>query len=274
MSKVTRFWNPVVRQACTQAVMPPAGPERTVATAFLAVAAKVDMPPFDCMMYFCCVVRPASDEARIEIVDVAGEDRLQVGVDDRRREPVILADLRHDLAGKRDRAIGNFLGDDGAGPLLVMRERETKTTGTPRSIDVVVGELAQRLAQRRLVERQQHLAVEGDALGDLAGAALRDEQRRPVVHDVEDGRPVRARLLGDFVDAAKAVGDQEAGPHALAFEQRVGADRRAVAEISRCPAAVRPGRAAPAHRRGWRARGRPASRESWRRKPRRWSSLR
>ena len=40
MSNVTRFWKPVLRHACTLAVMPPAGPESTVATAFLAVAAK------------------------------------------------------------------------------------------------------------------------------------------------------------------------------------------------------------------------------------------
>ena len=59
MSKVMRFCTPVVRQAWTLAVMPPAGPESTVATAFFAVASKVAMPPLDCMMYFCGVVTPA-----------------------------------------------------------------------------------------------------------------------------------------------------------------------------------------------------------------------
>ena len=59
MSNVIRFSNPVVRHACTLAVMPPAGPDSTVATAFFAVAANVDMPPFDCMMYFCGVTTPA-----------------------------------------------------------------------------------------------------------------------------------------------------------------------------------------------------------------------
>ena len=41
--------------------MPPAGPESTVATAFFAVAVNVDMPPFDCMMYFCGVFTPAPE---------------------------------------------------------------------------------------------------------------------------------------------------------------------------------------------------------------------
>ena len=40
MSKVMRFLSPVVRQVCTLAVIPPAGPESTVATAFFALAAK------------------------------------------------------------------------------------------------------------------------------------------------------------------------------------------------------------------------------------------
>ena len=37
-------------------------------------------------------------------------------------------------------------------------------------------------------------------------------------------------MLGDFVDAAEAFGHEEPGPHAFAFEQRVGADRGAVTE--------------------------------------------
>jgi hypothetical protein len=43
------------------------------------------------------------------------------------------------------------------------------------------------------------------------------------------------RLCGastaDWIDRAKAFGDEQAGAHALAFEQCVGADRGAVAEV-------------------------------------------
>ena len=89
-----------------------------------------------------------------------------------------------------------------------------------------------RFAQRRLVERDEHVAAEIDALAHLAGQALRHQRRRLVVHDVEDRGAVGPRLLGHLVDAAEAFGDQEAGLDALAFEQRVGADRGAVTEIA------------------------------------------
>ncbi len=51
---------PATRPAATPAVTPPAGPDSTVVTALRAAAAKVDMPPFDCMMYFCGVATPVA----------------------------------------------------------------------------------------------------------------------------------------------------------------------------------------------------------------------
>ena len=41
-----------------------------------------------------------------------------------------------------------------------------------------------------------------------------------------------ARLLGHLIDAAKALGHDEAGAHALAFQQGVGAHRGAMAEVA------------------------------------------
>ena len=63
--------------------------------------------------------------------------------------------------------------------------------------------------------------------------APRHQRRRLVVHDVEDRGAVGPRLLGHFVDAAETFRHQQPGPDALAFEQRIGADRGAVTEISR-----------------------------------------
>ena len=124
MSKVMRFFNPVVRQVCTLAVMPPAGPESTVATAFFALAANVAMPPFDCMMYFCGVSTPNVGQALLQIGDVAREDRFEIGVNHRRREPVIFADLRHDIGRERHRDAGHLLLDDGARAFLVLGLQE------------------------------------------------------------------------------------------------------------------------------------------------------
>src|SRR6202044_2799470 len=48
-------------------------------------------------------------QAAIEALDIACQDRLQVGVDDRRAQPVVLADLRQDFAGQRNIATRHFL---------------------------------------------------------------------------------------------------------------------------------------------------------------------
>ena len=115
-------------------------------------------------------------------------------------------------------------------PLLVRGMEKREQEADRDRFESVRGERPQGFAQRRLVERAQHLALMIDALLHLAGEALRHQQRRLVVHHVEDGGPVGARLLAHRIDAAKAFRHQEAGLDALAFQQRVGADGGAVAE--------------------------------------------
>ena len=103
---------PLMRQASAPAVTPPAGPDNTVVTARRAAAAKVAMPPFDCMTYFCRVAIPAPTRRRSSSRDIARKDRLQVGVDDRRAQSVIFADLRQHLRRQRDAAVRHFLEHD------------------------------------------------------------------------------------------------------------------------------------------------------------------
>ena len=83
----------------------------------------------------------------------------------------------------------------------------------------------------RLIKWQQHFPVERNALARFNRAALRGEHGGLVVENVENLWPVRARLLLHFIDAAETFRHDEAGLHALAFEQRVRAHRRAVAEV-------------------------------------------
>src|ERR1700730_13066005 len=64
MSKVMMLGKPGMAQAAPHAVTPPAGPDSTVVTAVRAAAGNVDMPPFDCMMYFYRVVTPAPAQRR------------------------------------------------------------------------------------------------------------------------------------------------------------------------------------------------------------------
>ncbi len=168
----------------------------------------------------------------VEPGDIAGQDRLQTGVDDRGAEPVVLADLRQHLRRQRHAAVGDFLLDDLAHARFVPGMQEGEQQADRDRLDRLREELADGLAQRGLVELEQHVAAEIDALPHLAGQALRHQRLGLVVHHVEDGGAVGPRLLAHGIDAAVAFRHQETGPGALAFEQRVGADRGAVAEIA------------------------------------------
>ena len=76
-------------------------------------------------------------------------------------------------------------------------------------LDVLRLERTHGIAQRRLVERAQHVAAEIDPLLHLAGEARRHQRRRLVVHDVEDRRAVGAGLLAHGIDAAKSLRHQQ-----------------------------------------------------------------
>ena len=121
-----------------------------------------------------------------------------------------------------------FLDDDRAHALLVLRLEEREQEAHCNRFDSVPAKSAHRRPQCRLVERAQRVPARVNALDDFAGEALGDEHRRPVVHHVEEGRPIRPRLLSDLVDGAKAFGYQQPRPRALAFQERVGANRRAM----------------------------------------------
>ncbi len=70
-------------------------------------------------------------EAPLQPRDVARQDRLQVGVDDGRAQPVVLADLRQHLAGERHAAGRHLLAHDLAHSAARARDAETRTAGTP-----------------------------------------------------------------------------------------------------------------------------------------------
>ena len=172
-------------------------------------------------------------EAAVELRDVARQDRLQVGVDDGRAQPV---DTRGSAARSRRRARCCSPASPRAtisrtrASCSRMQEREQQADR--ERLDLLRRELAHGLAQRRLVERRA-ARCRGNRRARFTSPvqALRHQQRRLVVHHVEDRRAIGPRLLADRIDAAEAFGHQQAGAHALAFEQRVGADRGAVAEI-------------------------------------------
>ena len=90
---------------------------------------------------------------------------------------------------------------------------------------------AERLRAAVLVERDEHFAVDADALVDFDDPLV--EHRRK--HDVprEDVRP---RLVSDPQRVAEAARDRQRDPLALALEQRVGGDGRAHPHFGELPA--------------------------------------
>ena len=80
------------------------------------------------------------------------------------------------------------------------------------------------------IERADDGAVGADALGDLERLARPRERILPAEEEIEDRVAVASRLLAHLVDTAEALGDEESGTCALAFEERVRADRGPVRE--------------------------------------------
>ena len=93
-------------------------------------------------------------------------------------------------------------------------------------------EFARRAPHRLVVERNEDLAQIIAALGDLAGAALRRDRRRFVVKIIE--QVAVARLVLDFLDRPKTLGDQQPDLGAAHLQQRIGGDGGAVGEEVDC----------------------------------------
>ena len=95
-------------------------------------------------------------------------------------------------------------------------------------LDALGGEEAAGLLDAGAVERLVHLARGEHALVDLARVAARHQRLVPVEEEIVGFGPVAA---ADDVDVARAGGDDEAGLRALALDQRVDRDGRAVDEL-------------------------------------------
>jgi len=88
-----------------------------------------------------------------------------------------------------------------------------------------------------MVERGVDGAVGQDALGHLGHAVARDERERPrgrEVHGTREPEPL------DLEQIAEARGDQEPQRGAVALDDRVDGDRRAVDEIADRPGVETP----------------------------------
>ncbi len=161
----------------------------------------------------------------LELAEIARHARQHVGVGDGGRGALVLADLRTDLAGERDRHARQLLGQDRAGAPLMRFGGEAVQEADGDGLDFAAAQLGRDVAHRLLVERQQHGAVGRHPLGYAEAQIARHQRIGPLHVDVV---LLEAVLPGHLERVAEALGGEQRGAGALALDQRVGGERGAV----------------------------------------------
>ncbi len=121
-----------------------------------------------------------------------------------------------------------FFQDDGARAFLVAAVGVGKQVADGDRRHAVFAERAGRRPHRVLVERLDLVAFPADPAGNFPRHALRRDRFRLLIEIIE--RIAVARLGLDLLHGAVALGDHQPDPRAAHLQQRVGRDRRAVAE--------------------------------------------
>jgi hypothetical protein len=169
----------------------------------------------------------------VEAAEIAVHHRLHVGVGDRGRPALVLADLGRDLARQRDRDAGQQVGQDVASTSLMLAVEIGVHVADGDRLDAGGLQPGCERAYRALVQRDQHVATAVHALGN-AEAQVARHQRRWLDH--EDVVLLEAVLEGDLDRIAKTLGHDQCRLGALALDDGIGCERRAVndqAEITR-----------------------------------------
>ena len=164
---------------------------------------------------------PVGTQPRIDPVDIASQDRRQVGVDHRGVAP------RHQLHQRVDLVAHRYLREpdltrERADRRLVLRVAIAVQQHDRHRLDPRVPERDQRVANRRLVQRHQHLAGRRDPLVDLDHL---------LVDHVRHGDVERKEIGPGLIADAKGVGEPTrrhvCRARTLALEQGVRRHRRA-----------------------------------------------
>ena len=185
-------------------------------------------PPDDCMIESGAPPSPiSSSPVRIRSMydDISGRTYALTTVVAR---PLVLALLAQDLARERDRRLRQRLGQDRAGPLLVLGV-EVRVEEADR--DRADAELAQPGGDRPhvpFVERLHDRPVRSHALRHLEAEAALDERRRLAPEEVVHVRDPQPPQL-EHVTEVPGRDERRLGPETL--DDRVRRDRRAVHDL-------------------------------------------
>ena len=175
-------------------------------------------------------LQAALDQPPLQPHQVVGDRRTDIGIDHGGRQPRIFADDRQHVRRQGDAALRRDLGHDLGGAPLVVRIEEREQEAHGEGLDAFRLQAMHGVAQPRLVERGDDLTAIVEAFAHLLGQPLRRQQRRLLIEGVKKIAPARLRPTSRLVHGTKAARDQQAGPYALAFEQRIGCNRRSVNE--------------------------------------------
>ena len=153
-----------------------------------------------------------------DAVDVAAQDRRQIGIDHGRVAAWHQFDQRRDLVADRDLSEAE-IARDGCQPRLMVGIAPAVHQDDGNGVVAVVAECLECVAGRRFVERPDDRAIRADPLVDLNHRFVEHRRQNDVPR--EDVGP---RLGADPERIAKSARDRQRNALALAFEQGVGCD--------------------------------------------------
>ena len=153
--------------------------------------------------------------------EIALQHRAEIGVGDGGAGALELADLGQDVGGAADVARRHLVPEDLLRAALVGVVDVAVEEAHGHRLDAALAQARRDLAQARLVQRLQHLALVGGALGHGHGvAAVHQRRRRVPVGIVERG----ARGAGGVQHVGEARRGHQRGARAGAHDHRVGGD--------------------------------------------------
>ena len=163
----------------------------------------------------------------IELIDIGGEDRADIGADHRGVEAFELSRAGDGVIGRRDECLGRDRTGDLGGAQLVLRPDVGIEKADRDRLDAFGLEAAHRLLDLFFVERRDDLAVGTDPLVDADPTRARNQRLGEFDLQII-GRHADAHAAPQFDDVAKPLGGEHAGLDAGAGEQRIRRRRGAV----------------------------------------------
>ena len=166
----------------------------------------------------------------LQVGDVALHHRRHVRVGDRGNGALVLVHLRQHLGGDRDRHAGHHLVGNLPNALLVMAAGVGVHQADGQRLDPPRLEVAELLTQVVLFQLAHGLAARAGALVRLDGELQRRQRLGLGPYDPA-GEDAGHEGAGDLKHLPVALRGHDADARALAFQDGVGGDRRAVHHV-------------------------------------------